>query len=433
MNSKAGTALRNIARDYSQVLSTPFLPQARINFIKSFLKDTPFEIIETDYSLIVKVTGLSSRKLVLMSHLDHPGIIIKNRHEGICLGSLFPDRLKKIISKHGFIPLDIYSPNSVFLTQGKLVDLKGKYSQKAVLDIPINVPPNSSAYYQIGTFREDKDFLYLYAADNDIPTVCLLHLLQNLKVKPTFTLYFVLTFYEEVHQISSFCLARSNSLNLNQHDLILNLECKKVDNNPFNPPKNLLDYDSGVILQPNEKDCLYGYQFTSPNLLERLVISVCKKNEIPLQYGLGMGSSDARPFSNFKITPNLCTLEVPNRFKHNCDEKGNIVLEKVYQQDLLTMYHIIFTLVSSKHTRISGLSNSKNIFLSDQFKNNDLVTDTRAMSRKILLNYRLDLANKIKIMTKQYYPTNVFFSVLDILMNLVSYPYYFLLNFLKIS
>jgi len=433
VNPKDSAALRKIAQAYSQILSTPFIPQPRINFIKSFIKELPFEVVENNYALIVKVPGLSSKKLVLMSHLDHPGIIVKNRREGLCLGSLFPDRLQKIISKQGFIPLDIYSPTGTLLTQGKLIGLRGKYLQKAVLDIPTKVPTNSSAYYQISLFRESKEFLSLYAADNDVPTICMLHLLRNIPTKPAFTLYFVFTFYEEVHQISSFHLARKNLLRLSPDDLVLNMECKKVDNNVHNPPKNRLDYNSGVILQPNEKDCLYGYRFTSPNLLERLVLRVCQKAKIPLQYGLGLGSSDARPFSNFKITPNLCTLEVPNRFKHNCDDQGNIVLEKLYKQDLFTMYQIIFSLIFTKGTHLADLSSSKNIFLSDRHKIHDLVTNSQAMSRKIRLNYRLELANQIKVITKQYYPTNIFFLVLDIVMNFVSYPYYLFLTILKLS
>lgn len=419
--------LDKITQDYSQILSAPFLPLPRINYIKSLLKASPFEIIENDYSLIVKVRGISSQKLVFMSHLDHPGIVVKNRHEAICLGSLFPERLLKIISKNGSIPLDIYSPEGKLITSGKLVGLGGKFHQKAILDVPVDVPPNSVAYYQIGLFKEDKDFFHLYAADNDVPTICMLSLLQSLKTKPQLTLNFVFTFYEEVHQISSFSLAWKNLLGLTTQDLVLNLECKKVENHPLNPAQNHLDYESGPVLQPSEKDCLYGYQFDLPNQLERLVLSMCHRQKVKIQYGLGLGSTDTRPFSNFKLTPNLCTFDVPNRFKHNCGEKGEVVLEKIYKKDLYAMYHVIASLATTGKTSLNKSLLSEENFLSDRFKEIDPITDPKAMARKILLNYRLDFANKLKILNKKYYQTNFLAIFLDSLLNLLSFPYYYLL------
>jgi putative aminopeptidase FrvX len=422
--------LEKLTKAYSQVLSAPLLPLPRITFLKEQFKDLPYEITENNYSLTVKVPGESTQKLVYMSHLDHPGIVVKNRHEGICLGSLFPDRLLRTISKDGHIPLDIYSPTGKQITKGKLVGLAGKFHQKAILDIPVYVPPNSVANYQIGFFGQDKDFYHLYAADNDVPTICMINLLQNIKAKPHLTLLFVFTFYEEVHQISSFELARKNLLNLSEKDYVLNLECKKIENHSSNPAKNTLDYDSGPVLQSGEKDCLYGYQFSSPNHLERLVASVCKKEKIKIQYGLGLGSTDARPFSNFKLTPHICTLDVPNSFKHNCDDSGEVVLEKIYKKDILAMYEIIRSLAFVDHASISQAVSSQEIFLSDRFKKKDTFTNRFAMTGKTLLNYRLDFANKVRITTKQYYPTNFFFSVLDSVMNLLSYPYYY---FLKVT
>lgn len=426
MSQEETQNLNKITQDYSQILSVPFLPLPRINYIKSLLKDSLFEIIENDYSLIVKVKGISSQKLIFMSHLDHPGIVVKNRHKGICLGSLFPERLLKIISKNGSIPLDIYSPEGKLITAGKLIGLGGKFLQNAILDIPFEVPPNSVAYYQIGLFKEDKDFFHLYAADNDVPTICMLNLLKNLKTKPHLTLNFVFTFYEEVHQVSSFRLAWKNLLHLTPQDLVLNLECKKIENHPLNPTQNHLDYESGPVLQPSEKDCLYSYKFDSPNQMERLILSICHQQKIKIQYGLGLGSTDARPFSNFNLTPNLCTLDIPNRFKHNCGEKGEVVLEKIYKQDLYSMYQIIASLATTDKTNLDKALQQKTGSLSDQFKKIDSITDPKAMSKKILLNYRLDLANKIKIKNKKYYQTGISSQLLDYIVNLLSFPYYFL-------
>ena len=362
-----------------------------------------------------------------MSHLDHPGIVVKNRHEGICFGSLFPERLLKIISQKGSIPLDIYSPEGKLLTAGKLIGLGGDFHQKAVLNIPVDVPQNSVAYYQIGLFKENKDFFYLYAADNDVPTICMLSLLQSLKSKPQLTLNFVFTFYEEVHQISSFRLAWKNLLGLTVQDLVLNLECKKIENHSLNPARNHLDYKSGPVLQPSEKDCLYGYQFDSPNQLERIILSTCHQQKVKIQYGLGLGSTDARTFSNFRLTPNLCTLDVPNRFKHNCGEKGEIVLEKIYKRDLYSMYQIIASLASTDKTSLNKSLLSEENFLSYHFKEIDPITNPGAMSRKILLNYRLDFANKLKVINKKYYQTSFLTILFDSLLNLLSFPYYYLL------
>jgi hypothetical protein len=69
--------IEKIAHDYSHIISTPLLPLLRINYIKNQIKNLPYEVIENNYSLIVKVPGKSTRKMVFMTHLDHPGIIVK--------------------------------------------------------------------------------------------------------------------------------------------------------------------------------------------------------------------------------------------------------------------------------------------------------------------------------------------------------------------
>lgn len=397
-----------ILREYSEIPATPFLVNPRLQFLRNFLDKRKISYIKDKYSLVVTIPGFSDQKLVLMSHLDHPGIVVKNQHYGVALGTLYQEVLAETIKKSGPINLDIFSPEGrLITTKGKLIRFYGNGQQKVKLDIPVSIPINSHATYHLPKFSQSENSLYLYAADNDVPTATLLSLLCNLKTKPCFTIKVVFTFFEEVHQVSSFYLASNNILMLNPSDFVLNLECKKVENHPSNLNIYNLDYLAGPVLQFSEKGCRYGYHFKVVNRLEQLTSYVAKKNGLPLQVGAGFGSCDARPFSNFPITPHICTLNVPNRDKHNVNEQGNVVPETILNKDLNTFESILIRLVELKNDDVIKALKSNPETVSSKFTKPDTLTDHQFMKRKISLNYRLMLSFHQVIATGEYFPTNL--------------------------
>lgn len=402
----------------SAVPSSPFLPGPRINFLNNFIVDKQLEIIPDDYSLIIKA-GSGKRKLVLMTHLDHPGIVLNNRHEGTIFGSVGHERILAHL-KNSPIPIKIFDPSGKYLTHGHLTNLAGRNLEKVQITTDHDIPPNSSASWDMADYYEKGDKVYAYAADNDVPTAVMLTLLSY-PLSSIYDLYFVFNYFEEVHQISSFHLAKQNILKLTKNDLVLNLESMKVGNYEHPKINSALDYENSVILQINELDCLYGNSFREENALERLIFDVIKKNKIKIQRGLGKGSTDARPFSQFNLTPNIVTLNVPNQFKHNHGDNGEIIPEKVYKQDVSSMYEIVDKLINPPKSSDKKIKYES---ISSKIKKSDNITSASFLNQKMLLNERLDLAYHQTIKTHLYYQTSPMAKIADLFSKFCSYLVY---------
>jgi putative aminopeptidase FrvX len=411
----------------------PFLPNPRVNYIENFLKKNNYTWTKNDYSIIVRSNKESkSPKLILMTHLDHPGMVLKNNHKGIFFGSVEPERFKNNLLKEK-VPFIIYNPEGTLIGRGYITKIFGKYNEQFSFETEIDVPINSFGQWDIPAFEKKGNKIFVPAADNDLPTAIMLYHLQK-HIYSQFDVYYVFNFFEEAHQISSYYLAKNNILDLTKEDLVLNLESKEVDNLPAHKKVKGIDtvtYSGGNVLHVNDSHCLYGYKVNGPNKLGALVQFVCEKNKIPLQFGVIKGSTDARPFTQFALTSHICTISTPNKYKHNVGKNGEIVPEEILAKDFDNFVIIVEKILQTNPNVLNNLDTKSNISLS--LKKNDIVTDKKKMAQKYILNERLDLAYRLAIKKKHYYPENTIEYALDMSYKLLSYIKYILLKYLNRS
>ena len=206
---------------------------------------------------------------------------------------------------------------------------------------------------------------------------------------------------EEVHQISGWFLADENPINIKKNDIFLNLECLKVENIAKAPTK--ANYEDGLVIQLSNIGCLFGYKSSKKNLTEVLLREAAKAENIPVQTGFIKDSCDSRPISYLNRTPNIATLTVPNKNKHNSDEKGRIAVEGVYEKDVVNIYKMVKTALKISEDTVN---NSKAKNHSEQARKNDAITDVNLMEKKARLNERLSFAYQAKVKRGYFYPQN---------------------------
>ncbi len=410
----------NILRELNQIPSSPFLPNAQIKFLTEFLKKHNYDYEINPYCVVVrkKSPDKNARKLIISTHLDHPGAVMKNNSEGIFFGSVGLERLEKVI-KESKLSLKVFNPDGKYLGKGivtKFFDNDRKFKFEADFDIPTN----SYAQYDIAYFKETKDELNVYNADNAIDTAAMLALLKQGFTSP-YDVYFVFNFHEEVHQLSAWYLASKNYFNLTKRDLVLNLESPIIETNkPEKYPK--LTYTDGPVLKLSNIGCLFGHLVKGDNLIEKIAKSISKKYRLPLQIGFAKGSDEARCFSNFPLTANIATLAIPNRYKHNWGVSDAIVPERILKNDIaifdeIFRYFLMTEPTSTELTKIKSLAG--------EVKLSDDVTNKNMMKSKDALNRRLSLSFLPTIRRGYYFPKNWFDKFLDIIFAAISYPVYF--------
>lgn len=254
----------------------------------------------------------------------------------------------------------------------------------------------------------------------------MLSLLTETTANPNYQIIFVFTLYEEVAQNSSFALAKENTLGLKDSDIIINLESMKsynLEKTFSNAPR--VDYKSGLILNISEKGCLYGnYSKNQRNLAEDLLQNTAKDLKLKIQSGIAGGSSDARPFSEAHITPNIVTLNVPNRNKHNVTPKGELVPESVQKSDVESMHQLLKSIIEAAPEISSIKENSASISL--KAKQAEAAQDKIMMKAKTRLNERLHIAYKAKAKRRYFYPESITDQISDFSYKILSYISYFL-------
>lgn len=415
-----------ILKEMIQVPNAPFSPLGRINYLKSFFEAIGITYEETNYALIVKKGNLqATNKIVVMSHVDHPGFILKNSEEGIYFGSIYYDKLR-VKYRDKPLPLNVYDKEGKFLTKASLINLVKTPRRKITIKSNQPIPINSQALWDVEKFSISEEKVSCISHDNDLPTAVMLALLEEDKFSSDHQVVFVFTLYEEVAQNSSFALAKENSLHLNDSDIIINLESMKAYNlEKGYPSAPRVNYKSGMVLNISEKDCLYGYYYKDQrNLAEDLVNNIADKLKLKIQTGIAGGSSDARPFSELKITPNIVTLNVPNRNKHNVTRKGELVSELTSQSDVDSMYRVLSGIVKIQLDSPDTKPNKKSIAL--KAKQYAAAQNVTAMKAKTVLNERLHTAYKAITKRRYYYPETIIDYILDQCFKIFSYLVYIL-------
>lgn len=410
-------------KEINSLPSSPFAVDLQVKYVELCLQKYGYKYEKTPYRLTVHIPSNTKTKLVVMSHLDHPGAVLNGKGGGIFFGSVGLDRIEKKI-KSGFY-LRVISSMGEKLGLVKLTGM-GRNKQNFTYSADFVVPRNSSAQFDIPVFEEDDDYLRVYNSDNAIDTATMLALLEE-KFIPVYDTYFVFNIHEEVHQISAWKLARDNELDLGKHDMVLNLESPIITTNEkYDGPK--LTYVDGPVMKLSNLGCLFGFMVAGENELEKRIELIAKKNNHKVQKCFAKGSDESRCFSSFANTASIVTLAIPNKYKHNWGTKDEFVAEEILKKDVkvfgVLLYDFLTTPVEEKELR-------KTVSLSDMVKKRDSITDRGDLKKKMILNNRLDIRYRPVVLRGYYFPESITDLLFDKVFGAGSYLYWFWANLTK--
>src|SRR3989344_300657 len=352
-----------------------------------------------------------------MAHTDHPGIVLENDKRGQLLGLVGTKNIIEYLDEND-IKVRVYNPAGEFIGNAKIDKIIPGPKQELWVKADFEVPRNSIGMLDIFPFDETDTTLNLYNADDGLMVSILLYLLTSKLIGNTYDVFLAFMKHEEVHQVSSWWLTRTNYINLTTDDYVLNLECLKtesIDSEKY----GAVDYNGGPVLQLSNTGCLFGYKNPGPNKLELTLRQIAHTSSLKLQVGVIKDSCDSRPFTQFELTPNICTLTIPNIYKHNGADDGIIRSEEIKKADVVTCVELL--------TSLTSLESSQGIVLesvSEKLKNENAVTDEVLLKRKAKLNNRLDIAYKSVVKRNYFYPQSVTDKLMDFVLKTISYLRY---------
>ena len=393
--------LKNL-EEYQDICVCPFFTSGVRDFLTSKIKMKQ-HIKQDDYCLYYN-TGMNrgKRKLVIMCHTDHPGITLKSDGTGIFWGTPGYGRLRLLL-KDVSIPLNIFDDKGKTVGKGVLTEISDPIKQLVKVKVDCHIKNNYYAQYDVENFLVKDDDVYLYNADDGVNVPIMLELI-NENSQQQLDVYYVFNLHEEVYQLSAWHEALHNTFKLTDKDVIVNLECLRIENvEGMNQPK--ANYNDGVVLQLSNIGCLFGYKNPGENIAEKLIYLMGNRTGIKTQPGVIKDSCDSRPFTEFKLTPNIVTLTIPNEFKHNNDGHG-VVPEKIKLAHISDMRLLLTNLTKITEEDVT-LSSKQFVSLSEALKSRDTVTDLKLMKAKRTINERLEVYYKTVIKRGYYFPLTI--------------------------
>ncbi len=390
--------------------NAPFSVTHRSKYIVDYLQKARLQPEETPYYIKVSLSGNSNkRKVIIMTHLDHPGFVFENSKKGKAFGSLYLHKVTKLK------PISVFSPTGEYLGDVNITRIYGRDESKIEVASTFKIPKNSQGIWNVGAPSFDKNKLYGRSHDNDILTSLILSNLQKVSTSE-YEIIIIFNKHEEILQLSAYNIAKNNSLGISQDDIIINLESMKVY--PISKPSKL-NYTDGPVLNISEATGIYSR--TGTNQAESLVNNIADKLGLALQRGLAGGTSDARPMSAHNLTNNIVTINIPNKYKHNSD--GNSIRsEEIFIKDIITVDRILKEIISGSST--TTVENINDISKSAISSYDDF---SKQISNNYLsLNERLDTSYYPIIQRGYYFPITSMDYINDIYYRIKSYVEYFL-------
>lgn len=338
--------LQRIAR-LAQVPNAPFLYSPALRVICQEIEvvgSNEVKLAQDEFALYARLyRGHSCHPLVLISHLDHPGIVLKGNQGGICLGTVGYERLDRLL-KENSIPLRIFDSDGENEQKGQVSKFFFDWGVPWVeIEAEREVKRNSHGLWDVTSFEVIGDKIRMFAADNIVPSAVALEVLQKVVESPldfeNIDVTLIFTYVEEVHQICATGIAQRGSTPfglITEDSIVIALEAMEAIS-PSDLPEvfAIPNYQDGVLIKINDDRVLFGQGFPNePNLAENLLLQAAQEAKLLYQHTLTGGSTDAKAFSLEGVSPSIATLSIPNQYKHNIGENKEIIAEEVLQRDI---------------------------------------------------------------------------------------------------
>ncbi len=401
--------MRDIIEKIAKTPSSPFVYLPSKTLIQELLIDSQINnltVVDDEFALYARVYRGSPRyKFIVVSHLDHPGIVLKNKFQGIPFGSVGYERISSYLHRKKKIQIRIFDPEGKYIGLGFITGLSLRRNSPFVkIDTPYHVPKNSHGLWDIPDYSIENDIIKMQNADNGAVTAVAIQLLRDINTIEDIDLQVIFTYVEEVHQISSTAIAyqgKTPFYPLDESVYVINLEAmeSEIDSSDFPIIKKLKlhkpNYEDGFLLKINDGGVIYGN--TKINHLESWVQEIASTNGLNFQYTISKGSTDAKSFSFFTNIPNIITLAAPCKWKHNIGQNGEFVQEEVYEIDLNNILMVIKNILISSPPKNNIVSLTKRL---NEIKYGDTIETTRKIKKQRI---RIMLAAQPRLKSGGYY------------------------------
>lgn len=358
-------------KELGEIPSVPYLYEAAKREVEGRLRGLGFVsynpevhrekegcfIVSDELATYVKIRrGDPKFSLVISSHLDHPGFAIKNSKEGIALGSVGIMRLRRYAQQEG-VPLRVYGRSGELITTNVSIIRVSEKEAKPIITLESKdeISPNSHGIFDLPFISVEGRKIRMLAADNVACTAAILQCIKNVvENKNQFKdvdLTVIFPYIEEVKQISIAGIAKRGKTpfeDLNKDIIYIALEAmeSEIDNNQRKILQELglsgPNYKDGVLVKTTDSGLVFGQSYQSErNLAEELLLEACVVDNIRCQHTISSGTSEGTALSLFDISSNIATLVIPNRYKHNCGNQGEIVPEEIRINDLVDAIKIL--------------------------------------------------------------------------------------------
>lgn len=366
MRDEFETINLSIMNSCAEIPNAPYLYGASRRFITKTLEIYGFQkgtesrqegnfYSHDQYATYVKIKrGNSPYKLLITTHLDHPFLVLDGKGNGQPVGSI---EMNKLIKEEGEIPIKIYANNGKFLGEERVQRYKEQKGKgKVTVTKNTDYPMNSHGIWNLEPLEVENGILKMRNADNSINTAIILSMIGRIisSTPSDIDLEFIFCNLEEVIQISATAIgsrSRTPYGQIDKNTLILVLESANIETRLADYP--ILDlvglkpasYDGGLVLRLNDRDLVYGQRLNQENLLEHALLHSLDVTQTIYQRTLLSGVCDATAFTLFTNSPNIASLTIPTRYKHNVDESGRLVHEQLLLQDVRSSYQALHNLI----------------------------------------------------------------------------------------
>jgi hypothetical protein len=415
---KMNANLLDLLHKIANTPNAPYLYSASRDLIKQILVNAQIpelSIGQDEFALYARVKrGNPKKQLIVTTHIDHPAIVLKNSKYGIAFGSVGYERISQNLSSSP-IPVKIYDSTGIFQ---QLAHVHHFAIKRGIPIVSINaskpVLSNSHAIWDVPPIEQNNGVIKMQNADNGAVTAVALQLLIDSTEFNDIDLQVVFVYVEEVHQIASTGIAERGSTPFGKIDkdtIVINLEAMEVEISDIE--KGLIQelnlpcpkYDGGVLIKVNDGQLVYGFQFPKiENQAELLVKHVAEIENINHQYTISTGSTDAKSFSLFPLTPHIVTLAVPCRWKHNHGANGEFIPEEIHEQDLYNTLAILKLAVN----KASSVSSQRILFsLSHELKKRNYGLSSKQADELRKQRSRLMKAAQPRLKKEKYFDSTL--------------------------
>lgn len=343
-----------LALDLDTIPNTPYFPLVMNRAIRRYLEDFPeLQVAEDSFAIYAHYAyGTPRYKFLIDTHLDHPGFIVLGNGMAMPVGTIAePAKVRQINEQQKIIPVHYFDREGEQCGEGHLHHLvvkDGRTSMRAYLSYPINkqLSANTQAVPQITSQREG-EYLLMRSADNlSVTAIALAYLQWLLSSRIPADVTIVFTKMEEVRQVSATAIAQRGRTPFGELDdatQIIVLEAGLVGSTDRTRQVACtpdLSYNGGTLIRVSDHEWPYQRDGQS-NLAEALLLhardAVSKIEPVRIQHGPSIGNCNALPYAFFSRCPHISSLMIPCVNKHNFDQDGHLVPERIAVADILSV------------------------------------------------------------------------------------------------